>query len=198
MLTVCCKCFHIFSVGRGRRFVSRIFIAAHVVITGGEHVKGQHQWEYDCFGCFVVFHDDPPCFKSTNTVSGYSNPWFIKGDSANGAAFPHNNTTVPGCYSEGTTANDLVAIYYMYYSGTWILTGVTGTAVVKTKQANSLGLYDMSGNVREWCFTGWELARERRGGSLIDYADKIQVGLHEAISPFTEFGDMCFIFAKTQ
>lgn len=47
-------------------------------------------------------------------------------------------------YSGGNTIND-VAWYHGNYDKDY------GTRPVKTKQPNELGLYDMSGNVREWC-----------------------------------------------
>ena len=68
-------------------------------------------------------------------------------------------------------------------------TNKTGTRDVKTKQANGYGLYDMSGNVVEWCYdwdgsvssstadTGASSGSDRvlRGGSWYFYNDSCQV-----------------------
>ena len=44
-----------------------------------------------------------------------------------------------------------------------------GTHVVATKQPNELGIYDMSGNVSEWCNEWWGMSsRMRRGGSWVN------------------------------
>jgi formylglycine-generating enzyme required for sulfatase activity len=70
---------------------------------------------------------------AVNTVGGYTNPWFTKGNSASGATADYTDTTAIG----------LVAWYSSNASGK--------TQAVKGKGANGLGLYDMNGNVREWC-----------------------------------------------
>jgi uncharacterized repeat protein (TIGR02543 family) len=81
----------------------------------------------------------------TNTVAGFSNPWFTRGDSASGAAANVNNSSATGD----------VAVY-----------NSSSTAAVKSKTPNSLGLYDMSGNAFEWCIDAPSSnSRTTRGGA---------------------------------
>jgi uncharacterized repeat protein (TIGR02543 family) len=107
---------------------------------------------------------------TTNTVNnGTFNaaPWFTQGDSASGATADYNDAT----------ETNKVA---WYYDSTDFPGGTKKTQAVKGKAANTLGLYDMSGNVWEWCFDWYPSysgsRRIMRGGGWGSGAFYLQVG----------------------
>jgi formylglycine-generating enzyme required for sulfatase activity len=120
--------------------------------------------------------------NATNTVAGYSHPWFTRGNSASGATADFN-------YAAATQA----VAWYADNSG-------SSMHIVKKRTANSLGLFDMSGNVWEWCFDLWSISdRAMRGGSWYRDVSVVQVGDRLShMAPYAEFYDLGFRLARTQ
>ncbi len=132
-----------------------------------------------------------------NTVSGYTNPYFTTGNSASGATTYHNDTTGDPNFA-GKLSNDIVAVYKFYWNGSaWVDNGTNSTATVKSKTPNALGLYDMSGNVWEWCFLSAGNNRGFRGGSWCGTTDYMRIGSWYNDSPSMKAIDVGLRVAKT-
>lgn len=136
-----------------------------ICTASGFRLPGTYEWEYAAryLGTTAPTPGNLATeFISQNTNGGSSGLtpgyFWTPGDYACGATYDYMNTS----------AVDLVA----WYSG-----NATTTMKVKQKAPNYLGIYDMSGNVREWCFEiAYSTYRADRGGSYYNSASFLEIG----------------------
>jgi formylglycine-generating enzyme len=172
--------------------------------------------------------DDPYIYSSTTgntsmnncTATGFrlptSNEWelaarFIKdansdndicdageyypGSYASGADASYSATATSDYDNDGYIESSTdVAVYYA---------NATKTGNVKSKRPNALGLYDMSGNVFEWCFD-WDTAgsiRVQRGGSASSYGSGCYLEIGNKLTlykPYSTSNDYGFRIAQSK
>ena len=79
--------------------------------------------------------------------------------------------------------------YAWYYGNTWNA-GLTSAQAVGTRSPNPWGLYDMFGNVWEWCQDPYEEDRVVRGGSFNSRAWEVQSAGRSSGSPSSCYADI--------
>lgn len=105
---------------------------------------------------------------------------YYPGSYASGALADHNNDV----------ANQLVSWYTVNSGG--------HTHNVKELEKNALGIYDMSGNVSEWCFN-WDdfIQRINTGASWASPVDELQIGNYQDMEPSWYSDKVGFRLART-
>ncbi|MFH0977452.1 MAG: Ig-like domain-containing protein [Spirochaetota bacterium] len=117
--------------------------------------------------------------NDTNTFAGYSSPWFTTGNSASGATANYLDAA----------ANQEVAWYAVNSEDL--------THIIKTRTGNTLGLYDMSGNVAEWGFNLFGSSRMFFGGAWNWAASTLMIGTYGSYSTTDKAGNLGFRISRS-
>ena len=110
-----------------------------------------------------------------------------------------NDTSPANGVVDNKDTDDLVAVYQKYWNGgSWLIKAVTDDAEVSQLVENTLGLYDMSGNVSEW--TGSEASAGNRiikGGGWDSSSSELGTGYSPDESADYTGGSLGFRIART-
>jgi formylglycine-generating enzyme required for sulfatase activity len=143
----------------------------------------------------VIACDNAVCAWTNN---GYRLP--SEGEYQYAASYIDGLSWTPYNYASGATADYTNAAATGLVA--WYSANCSSTQAVGGKTANALGIYDMSGNVWEWCWDwygtypgtstdyrgpGSGSYRVIRGGIFYSFADSLQVGYRSYASPLDGF-----------
>ena len=154
-----------------------------VMCANPSHFAGDMQRPVEC----VSWDDCQTFIRKLNQLTGQN---FRLPSEAEWEYAARGGNRSKGCKYAGSNDVDTVA----WYNGNSNRT----THPVKTKQPNELGIYDMSGNVREWCQDKWcdnynsprnSGDRVLRGGSWCYYAGGVRVSTRSDYDPDDRYDD---------
>ncbi len=149
--------------------------ASYVTDHDGYRLPTAEEWEMA-----ARWKDDT---ESTDGSILVGTRWWTPGHYASGAMGPYDDEI----------ATQLVA---WYRENSDMGEGHT-THPVGQKAPNHLGIYDMSGNVWEWCYTLSGFNRIIQGGSHLDSEWPMQIGIRSALHPYNAFSDAGFRYVRT-